>query len=134
MGRRPIHRLMVAVVVVAWVGALAACGDDGASSPPSDCTPVEGGRITLVARNLQWNTECLRVPEPGMVTFTVELTDEGVEHDLEVYGRGRRAKTPLEQGPKTQTLEFDFPEPGAYRFVCTIHAQMEGTIYVDSPP
>ena len=121
------------IVPVAVAGALAGCGDDAASSPPAGCTPVVAGKVTLVARNLQWNTECLRVPGPGKVTFVVELEDEGVEHDLEVYGRGRRAKTPLEAGPTTQTLEFDFPEPGTYRFVCTIHAQMEGTIYVDAP-
>ena len=114
--------------------ALTGCGSDEPSSAPADCTRVEGGEVTLVARNLQWNIDCLQVTAGTEVTFTVRLEDEGVKHDLEVYGNGiDRVKTPLEAGPATQTLEVTFPEPGTSSYVCTIHAQMEGDIFVEQP-
>ena len=126
-------RTLVAAAIAACVLA-AGCGSDEPSSAPADCTRVENGAVTLVARNLQWNTECLRVPAGTKVTFTVRLEDEGVKHDLEVFGNGvDRVKTPLEAGPATQTLEVTFPEPGTSSYVCTIHAQMEGDIFVEQP-
>jgi plastocyanin len=122
--------LGVALTALALVG----CGSDEPSSAPADCTRVEGGEVTLVARNLQWNLDCLQVTAGTEVTFTVRLEDEGVKHDLEVYGDGvERVKTPLESGPATQTLQVPFPKPGNASFVCTIHAQMEGDIFAEQP-
>jgi plastocyanin len=111
---------------------LAGCGSDSSSSAPSDCTEVAGDHVTLVARNLQWNTECLRVPA-GKLTFTVKLEDSGVKHDLEVYGTGiERVKTPLQAGPATQTLVVRLPPTGGtFSYVCTIHAQMEGRLFAE---
>ena len=114
--------------------ALGGCGSDEPSSAPADCTRVEGGEVTLVARNLQWNIDCLQVTAGTEVTFTVRLEDEGVKHDLEVFGNGiERVKTPLESGPATQTLEVPFEQPGPSSYVCTIHAQMEGDIFAEPP-
>ena len=125
----------LALALAGLVVLTAGCGSDGPSSAPSDCTRADDGKPTLVARNLQWSTECLRVPA-GKVTFTVENEDEGVKHDLEVYGTGiERTKTELEAGPATQTLDVDFPAAGGtFAYVCTIHAQMEGDLFVDAAP
>jgi plastocyanin len=130
--------LLLGPVIGPLIGALvlAGCGTDEPSSAPADCTRVEGGAVTLVARNLEWDTDCLRVTVGTEVTFTVRNEDDGVKHDLEVYGNGiERMKTPLEAGPVTQTLKVTFPEAGTYSYVCTIHAQMEGDIFAEpSPP
>jgi plastocyanin len=126
---------LLALALAGLVVLTAGCGSDGPSSAPSDCTRADDGKPTLVARNLQWNTDCLRVPA-GEVTFTVQLEDEGVKHDLEVYGTGiERTKTELEAGPATQTLDVDLPSAGGtFSYVCTIHAQMEGDLFVDAAP
>jgi plastocyanin len=113
---------------------LAACGgDDGPSTAPADCTRVTGGKATLVAEDLRWDTECLRAPV-GDLTFTVRNEDDGVKHDLEVHGGTmERAKTPLFSGPASETLDVTLPAPGRYSFVCTIHSQMEGELYAERP-
>jgi len=108
---------------------LAACGGDSSSSAPADCTAVAGDAVTLVARNIQWNTDCLKVKPGEAVHFTVQLKDEGVKHDLQVFGHGVKQQTPLQSGPATQQLVVTLPEAGYYQYVCTIHANMEGAIY-----
>ena len=83
------------------------------ATAPSDCTKIVGGKVTLVARNLQWNTDCLRGAAGEDVAFTVKLEDEGVKHDLEVFGQGiERAKTPLEAGRPPRRLDVRLPQPG----------------------
>ncbi|MEJ7583844.1 MAG: cupredoxin domain-containing protein [Acidimicrobiales bacterium] len=126
------RRTVLGGAVLALVFAAAGCGSDGPGGVPAGCTPIVGGETTLVARNLAWNTHCLRVPPGTKVTFTVRLEDEGVKHDLEVNGPSGRAKTDLETGPTTQTLTFTFDEPGRHRFVCTIHSRMEGDLFVEA--
>jgi hypothetical protein len=109
---------------------LAGCGSDSPNSAPSDCTRIVNREATLVARNLQWNTKCLEGPA-GKLAFTAKLEDDGVKHDLQVYGQGINEKTPLTAGPATIHLEVSLPKPGHYQFACTIHAQMEGDLFID---
>ena len=110
---------------------LSACGDDGAASAPSDCTEVVDAKVTLVAKNIQWDDDCFVVEAGTTVSFTVDLQDTDVKHDLQVSGQGNRKKTELETGPKLQYLDFEFPIPGYYQFVCTLHANMEGDIFAE---
>jgi plastocyanin len=126
--------LRLVLSLLLGLAVLAGCGSDDPSGAPSDCTRIEGGAVTLVARNIRWDTDCLRVEAGTTVTFTVDNQDDGVKHDLEVYGQGIREKTPLEAGPVVQTLVMTFERPGRYQFVCTIHATMEGELFVDAPP
>ena len=120
----------MAICATLLVGALAGCGAESNSAAPADCTPVAGNKVTLIAENIQWNTKCLKVKAGIAITFTVLLKDEGVKHDLQIFSNGSEKKqTPLEAGPKTQTLVFTFPTAGYYQYVCTIHSNMEGAIY-----
>ena len=115
-------------MVLALLVAVAGCGGDKSASPPAGCTAVTGPAYTLVARNISWNTDCLKVKAGTTVRFTVKLEDEGVKHDLQIFGQGQKEETALQSGPVTQTLSFPFTK-GFYQYVCTIHANMEGTIY-----
>lgn len=106
-------------------------GQDEPTSAPADCTPIEGGRHTLVAENLEWDTECLRLDQPGELTFTVDLRDRSVDHNLSVFGPSGKAKTPLERGPKLQRLGYDASKSGYHQYVCDIHPSMEGQLWVE---
>jgi plastocyanin len=121
--------LLVVVALVVGVG-LVGCGSDSSNGTPSDCTQIVNGKVTLVARNLQWNTDCLE-GQPGKIAFTVKLEDNGVKHDLQVYGQGINQQTPLTAGPATLHLDVTLSKPGRYQFACTIHAQMEGDLFID---
>ncbi|WCO68288.1 cupredoxin domain-containing protein [Iamia majanohamensis] len=129
---RPRHRpLLVAVATLVAAGLLGACGgDEEASGPPPDCTRIEDGAVTLVAENLQWDADCLRVPQGTEVTFTVDNRDQGVQHNLDVAGPSGEEGTELEAGPVTQTLVYDATEAGRHPYVCEIHPAMEGDLWV----
>jgi hypothetical protein len=124
-------RIRCFVVCAAVVAVLVAgCGSDSPDGAPSDCTKIVDGKTTLVARNLQWNTKCLE-GTAGKIAFTAKLEDDDVKHDLQVYGQGVNEQTPLTAGPATLHLDVTLPKPGHYQFACTIHAQMEGDLFVD---
>ncbi|QYG91964.1 hypothetical protein HC251_05595 [Iamia sp. SCSIO 61187] len=121
------------LLVLALVGGLVGCGDDAPSAAPDDCTRVEDGAHTLVAENLRWDTDCLRVPVGTTITFTVENRDRSVGHNLAIEGPSGAAKTDVEAGPTTQTLEFEATEVGPHAFECEPHAStMKGTLWVES--
>ncbi len=129
------RRLRALVLVPALLaGALAACGgDDAPTSAPADCTPIEGGEVTLVAENLQWSDDCFRAPVGTTITFTVENRDRSVGHNLAIGGPSGEAETEVEQGPATQTLTYEATEAGPHPFECEPHAAtMDGTLWIDA--
>lgn len=128
--RRRSPRTLVAATVLAGA-ALASCGDDEPSGAPADCDRITDGAVTLVGENLAWDTECLRVDEGTEVTFTVDLRDDSVDHNLAISGPSGREKTPLERGPIEQTLVYDATTSGRHEYVCDIHPSMDGQLWVD---
>jgi len=126
-------RIRLASLVVAAavsVAAMGACGDEP-SSAPGDCTPITDGTQTLVAENLAWDISCLGVDQGTDIAFTVDLRDTSVDHNLALSGPSGRAKTPLERGPRRQSLRYEASEAGRHPFVCDIHPAMEGDLFVD---
>jgi plastocyanin len=122
--------LLAAAVLAALLAA--GCGDDAPTSIPEDCTPIEDGRVTLVAENLRWDLECLRVPAGTEITFTIENRDQSVGHNLAIGGPSGEAKTEIEAGPVTQTLVYDASTPGRHPFECEPHASMmQGNLWVE---
>jgi plastocyanin len=111
--------------------AMAGCSDGG-DAKPDDCVPVAGGRVTIEGTISGWEPDCLEVPVGTDVRFTADLLDEQ-PHDLEVSGPGLANPVgtgdPVTGGPLR--LEVGFDEAGSYRYVCTIHASMEGDIFVE---
>ena len=121
--------LLAAALLAALLSS--GCGDDAPTSVPDDCTPIEDGKVTLVAQNLKWDTECLRVPVGTTITFTVDNRDESVGHNLAIGGPSGEAETEIEQGPVTQTLVYEASAPGRHPFECEPHASMmNGNLWV----
>lgn len=122
--------------VAAVVLALGACGDTGQSAPPTTvgCKVAEGGRVTLVADDNRWDTDCLQAPA-GPLTIEVDNRDDGGNHNVHLPDAPDSPATELEQGPSTQELEATL-EPGSYEFVCDVHSNMVGTLTVGeaNPP
>ena len=123
---RPSTTLALAAVVL-----LAACGctdAGGDGSPGGGCTDADGGRVTLVADDLQWDTDCLRAP-PGALAIEVDNRDEGQNHNVHLPTAPGSPATDLEQGPSRQELEVDLTA-GSYEYICDIHPNMVGTLTV----
>jgi plastocyanin len=77
--------------------------------------------------------------DPATVTAdagtTLQITFEnraaGVPHNLTFDDPiGQATATTVEAGA-SETLEFPAPEPGDYRYLCTLHPGMEGTLTIE---
>ena len=116
---------------------LAACGstdDSGDGSSGGECKDADGGRVTLVADDLRWDTDCLRAPA-GALTIEVDNRDDGQNHNVHLPTAPGAPATDLEQGPSRQELDVDLT-PGSYEYICDIHPNMVGTLTVEAanPP
>lgn len=121
--RRAVLRLGAGATAAA---VLTACGDDArAGQSGRDEEPVSA--FTIVAEDMQWDTDRVVVRAGEAVTATIENRDEGIPHNLHVKAPGD-PKTELENGIVTQTLVFTIDEPGEHRFVCDAHPNMTGTV------
>ncbi|MGK2950371.1 MAG: cupredoxin domain-containing protein [Acidimicrobiales bacterium] len=120
------------LLVLALVGSLAVgCGDTaGGDDPPEagGCKVAEGGRVTLVADDIRWDTDCLDA-EPGELVIEVDNQDDGVAHNVHLPDHPESPATPLEPGPSSQELAVEV-EAGAYEYICDIHPNMVGTLTV----
>lgn len=110
-------------------GALAACGDTGSSTTePAGCKAAVEGRVTLVADDVRWDTDCLEA-EPGALTIVVDNRDAGVNHNVHLSSLPDSPASPLAAGPSRQELTVKM-DVGAYEFICDIHPNMVGTLTV----
>ncbi len=118
--------LLAALCLLLATAALASCGKDS-SGAATNCRSASGAKLTLVASNVAWNASCLNA-KPGTVDFTVDNKDD-VQHNLRISGNGVNEHTKLQNGPATQHLSVRLTA-GTYTYVCDIHANMEGKLYV----
>jgi len=123
------HRLVTIAVALLLVAACGATGDeDSGAGSGGGCKDAAGGRVTLVADDLQWDTDCLGAPA-GALTIEVDNRDDGENHNVHLPDAPGSPATDLEQGPSQQALDVDL-RPGAYEFICDIHPNMVGTLTV----
>jgi len=118
------------LLILAAAGLLAACGDTGESGPTTTvgCKVATDGRVTLVADDIRWDTDCLEAT-PGDLTIVVDNQDDGVNHNLHLPDAPGSPATELEPGPSQQELDVTL-DAGSYEFICDIHPNMVGTLTV----
>ena len=99
--------------------------------------PADGGtvatEITVVGKDILFDTDVVTVPAGEEVTITFENQDDGVPHNFRVQaGAEGDFKTEIESGPISQTLTFTIGEPGSYTFLCDVHPDpMRGQLVVE---
>lgn len=125
---RPMTTRLVTATAVALL--VAACGggdDDGAAS--GDCLDGTSGEVTIVAKDLSWDAECIDATAEEELVISVDNRDAGVNHNLHLKDAPGKPKTELEPGPVVQELTVTLPT-GSYKYVCDIHPNMVGTLEV----
>jgi cytochrome c oxidase subunit II len=100
--------------------------------------PVNGNAVTVTAKNISWDTNCIAVNAKAPISLTVVNDDAGIDHNFAIYD-GPDRKTELFQGGKfagvaTQNSQVPALAPGTYYFQCDVHGPaMSGTFIVAKP-
>jgi aldose sugar dehydrogenase len=99
------------------------------SSAPPASTATELTIGTTTDASLKFDPTTATVPTGVLVRLTFENRDS-VPHNL-TFGEPINAKTATVVPPgASETIEFTAPAPGSYKFTCTLHPGMDGTLEV----
>ena len=119
--RRAARALVAAALV------LAGCGQATVTPPPS----LDPNSPTLSASNIAFDTAELRVPANRPFTLVFENRDSA-SHNVAIEkgsgGHDRRFDGEVFSGPATHWYAVPALEPGAYVFICVLHANMTGRL------
>lgn len=122
-------RALLGIAAVVAVGAVSACGGEGAVGEPVD------GELVVVMKDNFFEPKRLVIPVGE--TISVRAVNEGVlPHNLIVVsreGEGKNFRSDLRvDGGQESVFEVTFTRPGSYRFECGLHLpQMVGKLTVE---
>jgi len=137
VSRRPLVLAtgLLAILISACSSAASTTPLPSGAQPPSDCAKVQGGVITLTAKNTKFSAPCL-VANAGEA-FTIHFTNEDtMPHNVAVYTDSGKGTTIMKgdivsnQGD-SMDYKVDAQSAGQLYFDCDIHpSDMNGTLYV----
>lgn len=103
-------------------------------------TVEEGGAggVEVVAQNLAFDTQELRLPAETPTTLSLDNKDSA-PHNVSIYEDDTASGEPLFTfeaftGPAVEPFTVDPIPEGEYYFRCDVHPNMEGTVVVESGP
>jgi cytochrome c oxidase subunit 2 len=106
----------------------------------NQCTTPVAGKVTVVAKNIAFDTKCISVPSAGTSSLVFDNADTpGVPHNIEIFSdpsattrlAGASGPTDVVTAPGKTTYQIKGLQPGTYFFRCDIHpTQMVGTFKV----
>jgi mono/diheme cytochrome c family protein/plastocyanin len=108
-------------------GSAAPSGPTGSAAPPA--SPAAAA-VSIKAEAIAFIPTELTVPADTPFTLEFVNNDAGVPHDVEIRDAAGQSlfKTDTFQGVETRSYEAPALPPGSYPFVCTVHANMTGTL------
>jgi plastocyanin len=115
---------LAVMALVATLGGAGACGG-GSSGSGSSSTTSAGPAMTatVVAKNLAFTPATVRLQAGGTVTW--KLNDSPTPHNVTATDKAYASEN-LTSGEYTHTYD----QPGTYKYTCTIHPGMKGTVIV----
>ena len=133
---RRLIALLLACAALAVVVAGCGGGDDsggGASSSDTKETPApkaddtgetNAGGPQVIMKDIKFNPASLKAKAGQTVTWT---NDDSVGHDVTADGFNSGGAGNIEPG---KTFTHKFPKAGSYKYVCSVHPGMKGTVKV----
>jgi plastocyanin len=134
---RRLIALLLACAALAIVAAGCGGGDDnnrdGGSSPKAETTPApkaddtgetNAGGPQVIMKDIKFNPAKLKAKAGQTVTWT---NDDSVGHDVTSDGFNSGGAGNIEPG---KTFTHKFAKAGTYKYVCSVHPGMEGTVTV----
>jgi plastocyanin len=125
---------LLALILAACSSAASVTPLPSGAEPPSDCVRVESGVITLSAQDLEFSAPCM-VANAGEA-FTIRFTNNDSQpHDVNVYPDSSKGETTMDGDIITnqgESLDYAVAalDAGQHYFDCSVHPEMNGTLYV----
>jgi cytochrome c oxidase subunit II len=100
--------------------------------------PPKAGTVTITAKNISWNTNCLSIVGGQPTTISVINDDANIDHNFAIYdGPDRRQRLFLTgrfSGVSTRTETLPDLPPGKYYFQCEVHGPAMSGVFIVNPP
>jgi plastocyanin len=125
--RKPIAIMLGAIVVmivVGFIGIQFSTTSDGSGDESALPTSINDSQVTIDIQGYAYHPGNLSVPRGAKVTW---LNDDNVVHTATEKGSAAWDTQIIHNG-ESKTIEFD--SPGTFRYYCTIHPYMVGTLTV----
>ena len=97
-------------------------GGSGDNAAPAPSASGGGGSVTM--KDIKFNPSTVNVKVGDTVTWT---NDDSVGHDVTADGFNSGGAGNIEPG---KTFTHKFAKAGSYKYVCSVHPGMKGTIKV----
>jgi cytochrome c oxidase subunit 2 len=103
-----------------------------ATPAPAPSGDAAGEVVQLSALNVQWEHSELTAPADTPFTIHFNNKDQGVPHDVVIKDSSgaEKFRGGLVTGPKEVDYQVPALAAGSYPFVCSVHANMTGTLTV----
>jgi cytochrome c oxidase subunit 2 len=103
-----------------------------ATPAPAPSGDAAGEVVQLSALNVQWEHSELTAPADTPFTIHFNNKDQGVPHDVVIKDSSgaEKFRGDLVTGPKEVDYQVPALAAGSYPFVCSVHANMTGTLTV----
>jgi cytochrome c oxidase subunit 2 len=96
--------------------------------------PTTTGNLTVVAKNISWNTNCIAVTAGQNIPLTVTNDDSGINHNFAIYDgidqKTRYFQTGKFAGVTTNNFSIGALAPGKYYFQCDVHGPAMSGVYI----
>jgi cytochrome c oxidase subunit 2 len=128
------HSKMTFIVRVVTSGDYAAWTEQQIKAIQSINCPAHGPAISIVAKDIAWNTNCLAVPAGAPIQLTVTNRDAGIDHNFAIYDSFSQTKkffqTGRFPGVATRTDQLPSLPPGRYYFQCDVHGPSMSGVFI----
>lgn len=128
------HSKMTFIVKVVTATDYAAWVEQQIKAVQSISCPPHGAGITIVAKDISWNTNCLAVPAGPPITISVVNRDAGIDHNFAIYDSFSQTKkffqTGRFAGVATRTDQLPTLPPGRYYFQCDVHGPSMSGVFI----
>jgi plastocyanin len=111
-------------------GEPSASGSAGASAAPSGSGSPSGAVVSIVASGIAFTTTAVTAPAGTPFTLEFDNQDAATPHNVQIKDASGAKVFETETFPGVEKRSYPVPAlaAGSYPFVCTIHANMTGTL------
>jgi cytochrome c oxidase subunit 2 len=128
------HSKMTFIVKVVSSADYAAWTEQQIKAIQSISCPSHGPAVSITAKDIAWNTNCLAVPGGPPISISVTNKDAGIDHNFAIYDSFSQTKkffqTGRFPGVATRTDKLPTLPPGRYYFQCDVHGPAMSGVFI----